>query len=155
MDKKRLKKLLRPPVLLTHNFSNHALCHIWLILNYSALLITFFRKNNLLEIPEIEQHMSENMFTTIWYKYSYFNNFKALTLSLKKITINYLKTAQVLKDLASAIIHLISSYQLALYALQFTLIKDQNRDYLWIDQPLYLYAKSGLSSVINLCRQLR
>ena len=73
--------------------------------------------------------LSEIVFIAIWYKCSHFNNFKALFASLRQDNSHLFKSLPCYQ----CMIHLIQSHQLALHALHFALMKDQQNAYLWVD----------------------
>ena len=73
--------------------------------------------------------LSEIVFIAIWYKCSHFNNFKAFFASLRQDNSHLFKSLPCYQRM----IHLIQSHQLALHALHFALMKDQQNAYLWVD----------------------
>jgi len=82
-----------------------------------------------LRVRTAQLTISEICFIAIWYKCSYFNNFKAFFTWLKadkSYLFKYLPCYQ-------RMIHLINRHELALHALHVALMKAQDKQYLWID----------------------
>ena len=82
-----------------------------------------------LRVRTAQLTISEICFIAIWYKCSYFNNFKAFFTWLKadkSYLFKYLPCNQ-------RMIHLINRHELALHALHVALMKAQDKQYLWID----------------------
>ena len=100
-------------------------------LKFESIYWKFLKQNfQRLRCRPAQLSISEIIFIALWYKCSYFNNFKAF-FTLLKLYKNYL-----FKQLPfyQRIIHLINVHQLALHALHFALMKDQQSTYLWIFQ---------------------
>lgn len=81
----------------------------------------------------------------IWYKCSHFNNFKAFFSWLKQDKCNLFKSLPCYQRM----IHLINMHQLALHALNVALVKDQYKQYLWIDST-----SNGHIAYIKMVEQL-
>ena len=91
-----------------------------------------------LRIRTAQLKISEIVFIAIWYKGSYFNNFKAFFRWLKEDKghlFRYLPCYQ-------RMIHLINMHQLALNALHVALMKHQDKQYLWIDSTTLSVCKN-------------
>lgn len=73
--------------------------------------------------------LSEIILIAVWYKTSQFNNFKAFYTSLNHNYSNLFKYLPCYQRMIS----LINMHQLAIHALHFTLMKDKQNSYLWID----------------------
>ena len=73
--------------------------------------------------------ISEIIFIAIWYKRSHFNNFKAFFKALKYNNNHLFRRLPCYQRM----IHLMNTHQMALHALHYALMKDQQSTYLWID----------------------
>ena len=99
-------------------------------LKFEAIYWQFLKQNrNSLRIRTAQLTISEICFIAIWYKRSHFNNFKAFFAWLKEDKSHLFKYLPCYQRM----IHLINMHQLALHALQVSLMKSQNKQYLWID----------------------
>ncbi|MDM1019802.1 IS982 family transposase [Acinetobacter sp. VNK23] len=99
-----------------------------------------FLKQNLkcLRIRPAQLSISEIVFIAIWYKHSHFNNFKAFFTALRHNYFHLFKSLPCYQRM----IYLINTHQLALHALHFALMKDQQSPYLWIDSTTLAVCKN-------------
>lgn len=99
-------------------------------LKFEATYWNFLKQNNhSLRIRRAHLTISEICFIAIWYKCSYFSNFKAFFTWLKEDKRHLFKSLPCYQRM----IHLINMHQLAIHALHVALMKGQNTQYLWID----------------------
>ncbi|OTG57078.1 IS982 family transposase [Acinetobacter sp. ANC 3903] len=99
-------------------------------LKFEATYWKFLKQSNhCLRIRKAQLSISEITFIAIWYKCSHFNNFKAFFSWLKQDKSHLFKSLPCYHRM----IHLINRHQLALHALHVALMKDQYKQYLWID----------------------
>lgn len=99
-------------------------------LKFEATYWEFLKQNrDSLRIRTARLTISEICFIAIWYKCSHFNNFKAFFAWLKEDKIHLFKYLPCYQRM----IHLINIHQLALDALHVSLMKGQDKLYLWID----------------------
>ena len=99
-------------------------------LKFEAIYWQFLKQNrDSLRIRTAQLTISEICFIAIWYKCSYFNNFKAFFAWLKEDKSHLFKYLPCYQRM----IHLINMHQLALHALHVSLMKAQDKQYLWID----------------------
>lgn len=99
----------------------------------------FLKQNHhRLRIRNAQLSISEITFIAIWYKYSHFNNFKVFFTALKYNNSHLFKNLPCYQRM----IHLMNTHQLALHALHFALMKDQQSNYLWIDSTVLPVCKN-------------
>ncbi len=99
-------------------------------LKFEAIYWQFLKqKRGSLRIRTAQLTISEICFIAIWYKCSYFNNFKAFFVWLKEDKSHLFKYLPC----SQRMIHLINMHQIALHALHVSLMKCQDKQYLWID----------------------
>ncbi|WOE33340.1 MULTISPECIES: IS982 family transposase [unclassified Acinetobacter] len=108
-------------------------------LKFEATYWKFLKQSNhCLRIRTGQLSISEIIFIAIWYKCSHFNNFKAFFSWLKQDKCHLFKSLPCYQRM----IHLINMHQLALHALHVALMKDQYKQYLWIDSTTLLVCKN-------------
>ncbi len=99
-------------------------------LQFEATYWEFLKQSQrCIRIRPAQLSISEIVFITIWYKCSYFNNFKAFFSWLKQDKVHLFKSLPCYQR----IVHLINMHQLALHALHVALMRGQHSQYLWID----------------------
>ena len=100
-------------------------------LKFESIYWNFLKQNFRCSIVRPAQLcISEITFIAIWYKCSHFNNFKAFFTALKYNNSHLFKHLPCYQRM----IHLMNTHQLALYALHFALMKDQQSNYLMVEQ---------------------
>ncbi len=104
-----------------------------LFLKFESIYWNFLKQNfRCSRARPAQLSISEITFIAIWYKCSHFNNFKAFFTALKYNNSHLFKHLPCYQRM----IHLMNTHQLALHALHFALMKDQQSNYLWIDSGL-------------------
>lgn len=108
-------------------------------LKFEATYWKFLKQNfQRLKYRPAQLSISEIIFIAVWYKCSYFNNFKAFFTALKYNNRHLFKHLPCYQRM----IHLIDAHQLALHALHFALMKDQQSTYSWIDSTTLAVCKN-------------
>ena len=99
-------------------------------LKFEATYWKFLKQSNhSLRSRTAQLTLSEICFIAIWYKCSHFSNFKAFFSWLKEDKSHLFKSLPCYQRM----IYLINTHQLALHALHVALMKDQDKQYLWMD----------------------
>ena len=108
-------------------------------LKFESIYWNFLKQNlRCSRVRPAQLSISEITFIAIWYKCSHFNNFKAFFTALKYNNSHLFKHLPCYQRM----IHLMNTHQLALHALHFALMKDQQSNYLWIDSTILPVCKN-------------
>ena len=108
-------------------------------LKFESIYWNFLKKNfRCSRVRSAQLSISEITFIAIWYKCSHFNNFKSFFAALKYNNSHLFKHLPCYQRM----IHLMNTHQLALHALHFALMKDQQSNYLWIDSTILPVCKN-------------
>ena len=108
-------------------------------LKFESIYWNFLKQNfRCSRVRPAQLSISEITFIAIWYKCSHFNNFKAFFTALKYNNSHLFKHLPCYQRM----IHPMNTHQLALHALHFALMKDQQSNYLWIDSTILPVCKN-------------
>ncbi len=108
-------------------------------LKFESIYWNFLKQNfRCSRVRPAQLSISEITFIVIWYKCSHFNNFKVFFTALKYNNSHLFKHLPCYQRM----IHLMNTHQLALHALHFALMKDQQSNYLWIDSTILPVCKN-------------